>query len=93
MKTLLTYTILDKTYSNQLIKGYVALYSIFLEFQTLPLNLEVEGIILYQKRANDYTDYPKNSSRITIPEGSYSIKEFEALVKKYIPDFSFKLNK
>ena len=71
----------------------MALYAIFLELQTLPLNLKVEGLILYQQRANDYSEYSKESSRIRVPKGSYSIEDFEALVKKHIPDFSFKFNK
>ena len=47
---LLTYTSLDKCYSNHQIKGDIALYSIFNEtYKTIPetFNLEFDGDITY----------------------------------------------
>ena len=50
---LLTYTSLDKCYSNHQIKGDIALYSIFIEtYKTIPetFNLEFDGAITYTKK-------------------------------------------
>ena len=52
---LLTYTSLDKCYSNHEIKGSIALYSIFIEL-TPPkvdqLTLNEEGVIVYQQKTD-----------------------------------------
>ena len=87
MTTLLTYTSLDKTYSNHEIQGQIALYSIYMVIQTLPLILKDDGLIIYQQGDQ------KGSTKIHVPEGRYSIKQFEKLVKKHISDFSIRMNK
>ena len=87
MKTLLTYTSLDKTYSNHETKGHLALYSVYMVIQTLPLILKDDGLIIYQQGDQ------KGSTKIEVPEGRYSIEQFETLVKKHVSDFSMRMNK
>ena len=62
MKTLLTYTSLDRCYSNHEIKGDIALYSIYLELFALPLILPEEGMITYQEK-NELNDYINPSKK------------------------------
>ena len=87
MTTLLTYTSLDKTYSNHEVQGQLALYSVYLVIQTLPLILKDDGLIIYQQGDQ------KGSTKIEVPEGRYSIEQFETLVKKHVSDFSMRMNK
>ena len=85
---LLTYTSLDKCYSNHQIKGDIALYSIFIEL-TLPkvdqLILNEEGVIVYQQRTDGEDNWSEPSKKIIIPQGTYSVNELETLIKKHIP--------
>ena len=72
--TLLTYTSLDKTYSNQEVKGRIALYSIHVEIQkTIPntFNLEIDGLVVYLKIGE------RAATNLIIPLGLYTLKELE----------------
>ena len=74
MRTLLTYTSLDKTYNNQEVKGSIALYSIHVEkSKTIPntFNLEVDGLVVYLKNGE------LAATNLIIPLGSYTLKELE----------------
>ena len=93
---LLTYTSLDKCYSNHEIKGSIALYSIFIEL-TPPkvdqLTLNEEGVIVYQQKTDKELNYSESSKKIIIPQGTYSVNELETLIKQHIPQFTLSLNK
>ena len=94
-KKLLTYTNLDKLYSNHEIKGSIALYSIFIEL-TPPkvdqLTLNEEGVIVYQQKKDGEHNWSEPSKKIIIPQGTYSVNELETLIKKDIPQFTLSLN-
>ena len=84
---LLTYTSLNKLYSNHEIKGSIALYSIFIEL-TPPkvdqLTLNEEGVIVYQQKTDKELNYSESSKKIIIPQGTYSVNELETLIKQHI---------
>ena len=77
MMKLLTYTNLDKCYSNHEIKGDIALYSIFIEtYKTIPdtFNLEFDGAITYTTGTS--------ATVLIIPKGIYTLKSLEKQIKK-----------
>ena len=93
---LLTYTSLNELYNNHEIKGFVALYSIYVELK-LPkvdqLILNDEGVIVYQQKTDKELNYSESSKKIIIPQGTYSVDELETLIKQHIPQFTLSLNK
>ena len=91
---LLTYTSLNELYNNHEIKGFVALYSIYIDLVSSELSLSEEGMITYQETTDEEIgEYKNPSKKIIIPQGGYTIKGFESLIKNHITDFSLKLNK
>ena len=93
---LLTYTSLNKLYNNHEIKGFVALYSIYIDLVSSELSLSEEAMITYQQKIfndEDIDAYINPSKKIIIPQGDYTVEGLESLIKKDITDFSLKLNK
>ena len=76
----LTYTSLDKCYSNHQIKGDITLYSIFIEtYKTIPetFNLEFDGAITYTKR-----NVGTSATVLVIQKGIYTLKSLEKQIQK-----------
>ena len=91
---LLTYTSLDKCYSN--IEIDIGLYSIFIELK-LPkvyqLILNEEGVIVYQQKTDKELNYSEQSKKVIIPRGTYSVNKLETLIKQHVPQLTLSLNK
>ena len=80
-------------YSNHEIQGKIALFSLYIEFDSSLITLNEEAAVLYRNKPDRDGKYPERSEKIIIKPGSYSLQDIQTLIKKHVPNFTLTINK